>query len=80
MKSISLLGATGSIGIQTLDIVKDHKDSFQLVAFSAGKNIEKLVKLLRNLNLLSYQYNLRKMQLHCKKSFLKRILFLVHKA
>ncbi|MGE7621798.1 1-deoxy-D-xylulose-5-phosphate reductoisomerase [Viridibacillus sp. NPDC096237] len=41
MKSISLLGATGSIGIQTLDIVKDHKDSFQLVAFSAGKNIEK---------------------------------------
>ena len=39
-KRISLLGATGSIGIQTLDIIKEHPDKFQLVAFSAGKNME----------------------------------------
>lgn len=38
MKTISLLGATGSIGIQTLDIIRQHPDSFRLSAFSAGQN------------------------------------------
>ena len=46
-KRISLLGATGSIGIQTLDIIKDHPEEFQLVAFSVGKNIEETRKILR---------------------------------
>ncbi|GKU82504.1 1-deoxy-D-xylulose-5-phosphate reductoisomerase [Niallia sp. NCCP-28] len=40
MKYISLLGATGSIGTQTLDVIKNNPESFQLVAFSSGKNIE----------------------------------------
>ncbi|MEO4053488.1 1-deoxy-D-xylulose-5-phosphate reductoisomerase [Solibacillus sp. CAU 1738] len=40
MKKISLLGATGSIGLQTIDILKAHKEVFQLVAVSSGKNIE----------------------------------------
>ncbi|MEZ7171432.1 1-deoxy-D-xylulose-5-phosphate reductoisomerase [Sporosarcina sp. OR05] len=41
-KKISLLGATGSIGTQTLDIVQSNPEHFQLVSFSAGKNIEKV--------------------------------------
>ena len=45
-KRISLLGATGSIGIQTLDIMREHPEQFQLVAFSVGKNIEKTRKIL----------------------------------
>ena len=52
-KRISLLGATGSIGIQTLDIIKEHPEKFQLVAFSAGKNMEKTRKIIRN----NFQYN-----------------------
>lgn len=47
-KRISLLGATGSIGIQTLDIIKEHPDQFQLVAFSAGKNIEATKQIIRD--------------------------------
>ncbi|WP_458413869.1 1-deoxy-D-xylulose-5-phosphate reductoisomerase [Schinkia sp. CFF1] len=39
MKKISLLGATGSIGTQTLDIIKLHPEEFQLEAISIGKNI-----------------------------------------
>lgn len=39
MKKISLMGASGSIGTQTLDIIRQHPDEFQLVAFSVGKNI-----------------------------------------
>lgn len=38
MKSISLLGATGSIGTQTLDVIREHPDEFKLVAMSVGKN------------------------------------------
>ncbi|MEK4535517.1 MULTISPECIES: 1-deoxy-D-xylulose-5-phosphate reductoisomerase [Peribacillus] len=40
MKYISLLGATGSIGQQTADVVRAHPDQFKIVALSAGKNIE----------------------------------------
>ncbi|MGO4887746.1 1-deoxy-D-xylulose-5-phosphate reductoisomerase [Anaerobacillus sp. MEB173] len=39
MKKISLLGATGSIGTQTLDVIKEHSDKFTLVAMSIGHNI-----------------------------------------
>lgn len=46
MKKISLLGATGSIGWQTFDILKAHPESFQLVAFSAGKNIVKTREII----------------------------------
>lgn len=46
MKYISLLGATGSIGIQTLDCIKQHKESFTLVAMSVGKNIEKAREII----------------------------------
>lgn len=39
-KSIILLGATGSIGVQTADVIREHKEEFQLTGFSAGRNIE----------------------------------------
>ncbi|WP_144509224.1 1-deoxy-D-xylulose-5-phosphate reductoisomerase [Bacillus sp. FJAT-22090] len=45
-KRISLLGATGSIGIQTLDIIKEHPAQFQLVAFSVGKNMEETKRII----------------------------------
>lgn len=47
MKYISLLGATGSIGMQTLDVIKSHSDRFELVAFSSGKNIELTKKIIQ---------------------------------
>ncbi|WP_217580604.1 1-deoxy-D-xylulose-5-phosphate reductoisomerase [Lysinibacillus sp. GbtcB16] len=49
MKKISLLGATGSIGWQTYDILKEQREAFQLVAFSSGKNIEKTRKMIDHL-------------------------------
>ncbi|MGR6897784.1 1-deoxy-D-xylulose-5-phosphate reductoisomerase [Rummeliibacillus sp. TYF-LIM-RU47] len=47
MKRISLLGATGSIGLQTLDIVREHPDQFSIVAFAAGKNIELTKEIIK---------------------------------
>ena len=49
MKKISLLGATGSIGIQTIDILIAQPEKFQLVAFSAGRNIEKAREIIMQL-------------------------------
>ena len=49
MKKIVLLGATGSIGTQTIDVVKHHRDEFQIVAIAAGNNIAKLEELLIDL-------------------------------
>ncbi|WP_100373173.1 1-deoxy-D-xylulose-5-phosphate reductoisomerase [Bacillus sp. FJAT-45037] len=40
MKKISLLGSTGSIGTQTLDVIKHHSEQFELVAMSVGRNID----------------------------------------
>ena len=43
MKAISVLGSTGSIGTQTLEIVEDFPDQFRVVALSAGRNLSLLV-------------------------------------
>ncbi|MEH7110922.1 1-deoxy-D-xylulose-5-phosphate reductoisomerase [Neobacillus niacini] len=46
MKMISILGATGSIGTQTLDIIREHPSEFKLVALSLGKNLELARKIM----------------------------------
>ncbi len=47
MKAISLLGSTGSIGTQTLDIAAQYPDQFRIVALAAGRNIELLSQQVR---------------------------------
>ncbi len=42
MKKIAVLGSTGSIGTQTLEIVRERNDEFKIVALSAGSNIDLL--------------------------------------
>ncbi|MBR8832176.1 MAG: 1-deoxy-D-xylulose 5-phosphate reductoisomerase [Chroococcopsis gigantea SAG 12.99] len=44
MKKISILGSTGSIGTQTLDIVTSHPDNFQVVGLATGTNITLLAR------------------------------------
>ncbi len=47
MKAITILGSTGSIGTQTLDIVAHHPDKFRVVGLAAGRNIPLLVEQIR---------------------------------
>ena len=47
MKKITILGSTGSIGTQTLDVVRKNKDDFQVVALTAGSNVELLCEQIR---------------------------------
>lgn len=44
VQQISVLGSTGSIGTQTLDVLDTHEESFSLSGISAGSNIELLKK------------------------------------
>lgn len=46
MKKIAILGSTGSIGTQTLDIVRTNKD-IRVTALAAGRNIDLLEKQIR---------------------------------
>ena len=46
MKKIAILGSTGSIGTQTLDVVCANKD-IEVLGISAGRNIEKLEEQIR---------------------------------
>lgn len=47
MKKIGILGSTGSIGTQTLDIVKAFPEELKVVALSAGTNVELMEKQIR---------------------------------
>lgn len=47
MKSIAILGATGSIGVTTLEVVSRFSDRFRVVAMAAGRNLDLFVEQIR---------------------------------
>ena len=47
MKKIAILGSTGSIGTQTLDVVREHSDELQVVALAAGSDKERLKEQIK---------------------------------
>ena len=47
MKAITILGSTGSIGTQTLDIVTHNRDKFRVVGLAAGSNVTLLAEQIR---------------------------------
>ena len=46
MKKVAILGSTGSIGTQTLEIIRDNED-LQAVALAAGQNVDLMEKQIR---------------------------------
>ena len=42
MKSVTILGATGSVGSSTLDLIERHPDQFEVVALTANCDVDKL--------------------------------------
>ncbi|MFV0420150.1 MAG: 1-deoxy-D-xylulose-5-phosphate reductoisomerase [Dysgonomonas sp.] len=43
-RSIAILGSTGSIGTQALDVIREHSDQFEVYALTANENIDLLIK------------------------------------
>lgn len=50
MKEITILGSTGSIGTQTLDVVRWHPDLFSVYAIVANNSVDKLIEQAREFN------------------------------
>ena len=46
-KRLAILGSTGSIGEQTLDVVARHPDRFEVVSIAAGRRVERLIEQAR---------------------------------
>ncbi|WP_281183339.1 1-deoxy-D-xylulose-5-phosphate reductoisomerase [Staphylococcus schleiferi] len=46
MKNIAILGASGSIGQQAIDVIARHPESFNLISFTVGKNIEFAIEVI----------------------------------
>ena len=47
MKRVSILGATGSIGTQTLDVISQNSDDFEVVALTASESVENMAELIQ---------------------------------
>jgi 1-deoxy-D-xylulose 5-phosphate reductoisomerase len=47
MKNIAILGSTGSIGTQTIEVVRQYSEDFRIVALSCNSNIDLLEKQVR---------------------------------
>ncbi len=59
MKRLILIGASGSIGSQTLDVIRQHSDELQLVGVAVGYNIESLAEILKEFP-VSYAYSIER--------------------
>ena len=47
LKGISILGSTGSVGTQTLDVIQPHSEKFQIIGLSANKNHSELLSQIK---------------------------------
>ncbi len=48
MRNIALLGSTGSIGRNTLEVIAQHRDKFRLISLAAGENLNLAAKQIRD--------------------------------
>ena len=60
--NLTILGSTGSIGVNALDVVRQHRDKYSVFALTAHKNINLLKKQIR-------EFNPKKVVLTHKKSY-----------
>ncbi|AHF11584.1 1-deoxy-D-xylulose 5-phosphate reductoisomerase [Barnesiella viscericola DSM 18177] len=49
-KQLAILGSTGSIGTQTLDVVAEHPDLFEVYTLTANNNVERLIEQAKRFN------------------------------
>lgn len=52
MRNISILGATGSIGTQALDVIRKSKEELRLIAISANTSVKKVIEIIEEFNIL----------------------------
>ena len=51
---LTILGVSGSIGKQTIDIIETNKEHFEIVGVSVGENIEELEKVINKFSSIGF--------------------------
>ncbi|QGU95215.1 1-deoxy-D-xylulose-5-phosphate reductoisomerase [Clostridium bovifaecis] len=78
MKNISILGATGSVGTQALDVIKNQDDKFKLVAFSSNKNFKKTIEIIEGFKpeyvAINDKNTFNKVKDYCRNNHIKIIV------
>ncbi len=69
MKRLVLLGSTGSIGTQVLEVVRRHPDDFKIVALTCGKNKDLLAKQIEEFKPIFAVIESKDDALELKKAF-----------
>ncbi|MCH5138999.1 1-deoxy-D-xylulose-5-phosphate reductoisomerase, partial [Clostridiaceae bacterium UIB06] len=80
MKRLTILGATGSIGTQTLEVIRKEQENFELVAVSANSNSNKIIDIINEFGpiyvVLTEERAYRKVKEYCLDNSLKcKVLF-----
>ena len=75
MKKIIILGSTGSIGKQTLEIVKKNRNNFKIVLLSTDKNINLISKQIKTFKVKNIVVTNKKKYEIIKKKFKKVKIF-----
>ena len=76
MKRLLLLGASGSIGRQTIDVILQHPDLFELASFGVGKNIDAAREILKTFDVPAFAVQEEKDALQLSKEYPdKTVLF-----
>lgn len=68
MRKVLLLGASGNIGTQVIDLIKENS-SFQLVGISIGENIKKGEEILSSFPSIKYFYSINKISDDIKNKY-----------
>ncbi len=77
MKTLAIIGSTGSVGISALNVYKKNKNKFKLLTLAANTNFQKLYKQYKtfkpkNFFLINNKHNFKKKNLINKKIFLNK--------
>ena len=75
MKKIAILGSTGSIGKQTIDIIRKDKKNFKILLLTANKNHNLLSKQIKEFKVKNVIVTNKKSYLILKKKFKKINIF-----
>ena len=77
MKKILILGSTGSIGTNALELIRNNREQYQVVGISGNRNIELLKKQIEEFKPTSIYVGSEQDAIYLKKeySFIKEVYF-----
>lgn len=75
MKTICLLGASGSIGLQTLEVIDQHPDRFTLESISVGLNVQAAKAILETYDSIRFCYTIDDPSIHGLNLLFPEVVF-----